>query len=206
MKPGGELHNKPISRRSQLHLTRSTEASEAEWRDDRIASSSGGVTELTRLYRWKRVRIAEGSVSRMCIIGLRSLYTVDYWTLHLARTLKKTAEKVSINLATSRNKKRNNLGKVDSSWSITRPTVMVQPSQYPAQRLYKTSTDLTCRTGPAKWISLIGPTFKGCSCRRDDPQKQTKRNQSCVWMLRGRHERRRKWRQQKTDCKFSLEL
>ena len=50
----------------------------------------------------------------MRILGLRSLYTVDYWTLHLARTLKKTAEKASINLATSRNKERE-LVKVDSS-------------------------------------------------------------------------------------------
>ena len=58
---------------------------------------------------------------------------------------------------------------------------MVQPSQYPTQRLYKTSTDLTCRTGSAKWISLIGPTFKGCSCRRNDPQKQTKRNQTAAF-------------------------
>ena len=96
------------------------------------------------------------------------------------RSVKKTAEKVSINLATSRNKKRE-LVKVDySSWSA-RPTVMVQPSQYPTQRLYKTSTDLTCRTGPAKWISLIGPTFKGCSCRRNDPQKQTKRNKTAAF-------------------------
>ena len=122
--PGGEPHNKPMSRHSRSHLTRSTEASEAEWRDDRIASSSGAVTELARLYRWKGLRIAEGSASRMRIIRLRSLYTVDYWTLHLARTLKKTAGKVSINLATSRNKKRE-LVKVDySSWSA-RPTVMV---------------------------------------------------------------------------------
>ena len=81
---GCELHNEPTSRRSRLHLTRSTEASEAEWSDDRIPLSSGAVTELEGLYHWKGLRIAEGSASRMRIIGLRSLYTVDYWTLHLA--------------------------------------------------------------------------------------------------------------------------
>ena len=145
---GCELHNEPMSRRSRLHLTRSTEASEAEWSDDRIASSSGGVTELARLYHWKGLRIAEGSASRMRIIGLRSLYT-GLCTWPMDRSVNKTADKVSINLATSRNKRRE-LVKVDySSWSA-RPTVVVHPSQYPTQRLYKTSTDLTCRSGPAQ--------------------------------------------------------